>query len=150
MKPDSFQIRHMKSEDLEAVTLLAVQLGYPNTVQDMKARFKRIEALPGYGLFVAKSAEGAVIGWAQINQEAEAILNEAKAELTALVVDEKYRGQGIGSALLKRAEEWAKGNGLALIRLRSSNHREGAHRFYLREGYEQTGQTFKKRIELKS
>lgn len=150
MNAEPFQIRHMKSEDLEAVTLLTVQLGYPNSHQEIKARFKRIEALPGYGLFVAKSNEGTVLGWVQINQEAETILTEAKAELTALVVDEKCRNQGVGAALLKRAEEWAKGNGLSLIRLRSSNHREGAHRFYLREGYEQTGRTFKKKIDLKS
>jgi GNAT superfamily N-acetyltransferase len=51
------------------------------------------------------------------------------------VVDEKLRGLGLGAALVKAAEDWAKEKKLSLVRVRSNIIRESAHRFYQREGY---------------
>jgi GNAT superfamily N-acetyltransferase len=57
------------------------------------------------------------------------------AEVLALVVDERERGSGIGSDLLKAAEAWANERGARRIRVRSNVIRTDAHRFYEREGY---------------
>lgn len=52
-----------------------------------------------------------------------------------LAVDNDYKRIGIGSALLKHGEKWAKENGASGIRLCSGIERENAHKFYLANGY---------------
>jgi GNAT superfamily N-acetyltransferase len=52
------------------------------------------------------------------------------------VVDKEFRRQGIGAKLMKKAEDWAKENGYAEIRLRSGGQRKEAHEFYKAIGYE--------------
>jgi GNAT superfamily N-acetyltransferase len=58
------------------------------------------------------------------------------AEILGLVVDESTRGSGIGAALIRAAEEWARSEGCVRMRVRSRDTRERAHRFYERAGYE--------------
>ena len=55
-----------------------------------------------------------------------------------LAVDNDYKRKGIGSALLKRAEIWAKEKGAFGIRLCSGAERVNAHKFYESQGYEVT------------
>jgi ribosomal protein S18 acetylase RimI-like enzyme len=49
------------------------------------------------------------------------------------------RGQGVGSALVARAEAWAAEHGALRISLTSALHRESAHAFYKARDYEHTG-----------
>lgn len=57
------------------------------------------------------------------------------ANILGLAVAADYRRQGIGSALLKRAEEWARENGASSMRLNSGESRKQAHEFYRAQGY---------------
>ena len=66
---------------------------------------------------------------------AEYIESGAFAVIGGLVVDRNLRKQGIGSALMKRAEEWATKEGLSIVRLQSSSTRTASHRFYEALGY---------------
>src|SRR5262245_26679475 len=117
----------MEVGDLEEVTALAAQLGYPNSIEDIRVRFARIRNAPGYGLFVAKSENGQVLGYIQINSEPETLLAGPRADVAALVVDEAARRAGIGVALLRRAEKWAREQRLTTIRVRSNITRNDAH-----------------------
>ena len=79
-------------------------------------------------------ADARVVGWAHVVPGL--LLEEAPfAELAGLVVDESARGLGTGAALLAAAEDWARRQGFAAMRVRSNVLRERAHRFYEREGY---------------
>ena len=60
---------------------------------------------------------------------------EARAEVSGLVVDERFRSQRVGESLLARAEQWARENGCQSIGLRSNVIRDRAHAFYERHGY---------------
>lgn len=142
------QITKMTPSDLKAVTALATQLGYPNQQSEVEARFAAIQSQPGYAQFVAKNESNEVVGWIQINLEPMTLLVDARADVAALVVDEKHRGKNIGKALLAKAESWAKENNIPLIRVRSNVTRKDAHRFYAREGYEalKTSNIFTKQI----
>jgi GNAT superfamily N-acetyltransferase len=51
--------------------------------------------------------------------------------VTALYLDERHRGVGIGTALLRAAKKRAKGE----LRLWTFEHNTGAQRFYEREGF---------------
>ncbi|MCR5285853.1 MAG: GNAT family N-acetyltransferase [Treponema sp.] len=57
------------------------------------------------------------------------------ANILGLAVAADYRRHGIGSALLKRAEEWAHENGAYSMRLNSGESRKQAHDFYRAQGY---------------
>lgn len=129
-------IRPMKIEDAQRVAELSTQLGHPNTAEDIRSRFAKIEPLDTHAFLVAVSPKNEVCGFIQVNIEAPKLISSPRAEIAALVVDEEWRGRGVGSQLVSAAETWARSKNIPLIRLTSNVLREDAHRFYKREGYE--------------
>jgi len=67
-------------------------------------------------------------------------------ELESVHVRHDFRSRGIGAALLRRAEEFARERGCYRVQLTSNNVRLDAHRFYEREGYVPSHQGFKKHL----
>jgi GNAT superfamily N-acetyltransferase len=57
-------------------------------------------------------------------------------QIEDLVVDEKYRRQGIGQRMVGLAEELAMRRGCCAIELNSDLYREDTHRFWEAMGYE--------------
>lgn len=58
-----------------------------------------------------------------------------RAQIESVRVDGELRGQGIGSEMMKRAVERAKGRDAHLVQLTTHMSREEAHRFYERLGF---------------
>lgn len=54
----------------------------------------------------------------------------------AMVIDEKYRGRGFGTMLVKKVIEDSKARGMKRLELDSAFHRLQAHEFYLKLGFE--------------
>jgi GNAT superfamily N-acetyltransferase len=52
-----------------------------------------------------------------------------------VVVDEKFRGKGVGVALMRWLEKEAKRLGFQMVKLDSYTSNHASHRFYGREGY---------------
>lgn len=67
-------------------------------------------------------------------------------EIQELVILPQMRGRNIGQQLLRWAEEQARRSGASLMELSSGKVRTDAHRFYLREGYQQSHFRFKKAL----
>lgn len=67
-------------------------------------------------------------------------------EIQELVVMPQARGLNIGSKLLAWAEEEARQAGAEMTELSTNVKRHDAHRFYLREGYEQSHFRFTKAL----
>jgi GNAT superfamily N-acetyltransferase len=130
------KIEKMKPVDLPEILILAEQLGYPNSLDDLKSRFEEIKDNSDYALFVAKAESNQIIGYIQVNKESHSLLSSSRAEIAALIVDKDVRNKGVGAELLKHAEAWARENNLDIVRLRSNIIRTDAHRFYQRNGYE--------------
>ena len=128
-------VRAAQDSDVEAIALLSAQLGYPTSIDEMRERHSRIRATRTGEVFVAaRTTDGLVVGWTHVVPRLQ--LEDAPfAELAGLVVDESERSSGIGAALLAAAEDWARTQGFASMRVRSNVVRERAHRFYEREGY---------------
>lgn len=59
------------------------------------------------------------------------------AQIGVFVVDEKYRGKGIGKKLLITAEKWAEEQGALKVLINSGNRdeRKESHSFYNKMGY---------------
>ncbi len=71
-------------------------------------------------------------------------------EIQELVVMPQARGHGVGSRLLAWAEDQARAAGAELTELSTSTGRLDAHRFYEREGYQQTHFRFTKPVETQN
>jgi GNAT superfamily N-acetyltransferase len=66
--------------------------------------------------------------------------------ITALIVDQAHRGQGIGELLVEAAEQAAHDASCSRIEATSALDRTTAHRFYEKLGYGQTSTHFFKRL----
>jgi GNAT superfamily N-acetyltransferase len=127
-------IRAARTYDAQAIAELGAQLGYPSTRQQIATRLAGVEAEPSSRVLVAENGDGHVIGWLHVAARTQ-LTEDCSAEILGLVVDESSRGVGIGAALIRAAEEWARTEGCVRMRVRSRDTRERAHRFYERAGY---------------
>ncbi len=66
------------------------------------------------------------------------------AYVDELVVDEAHRGCGVGTRLLEELISLARLRGCRRIELDSALHREAAHRFYERHGFDNRAFVFSK------
>jgi GNAT superfamily N-acetyltransferase len=129
-------IREITGDDAAAAAALSGELGYPCAVETMRRRIESLRGREDHIVLVACIGDE-VVGWIDLGITHH-LQSEPSAEIGGLVVSSAARGGGIGRRLVARAEEWALQRGLTRVVVRSQIAREGAHRFYLREGYERT------------
>ncbi|MEQ2528315.1 GNAT family N-acetyltransferase [Bacillaceae bacterium CLA-AA-H227] len=130
------EIRKANIHDIPALASLMEQLGYPTTIESMNLRFRHIELNPDYHTFVA-SINGEVVGMIGLIKSFYYQLDGVYVRIVALVVDSRYRNEGIGKSLVEQAENWAKSLGAIGMSVNSGNRPErvNAHRFYKNMGY---------------
>lgn len=108
-------------------------LGYEYPLNKTKDRLSEILKRRTDKLFVACINDN-VVGYIH-GSDYESTYSDPLKNIMAIAVDETYRGNGIGKALLSAIENWAKECDCCGVRLVSGLNREGAHEFYLRCGY---------------
>lgn len=69
-----------------------------------------------------------------------------KAEIENIFISEKFRGQGIGSELLKAAEEWAKSKNAFEVSVTASAGNKNALAFYRSLSYSDYDITLEKKL----
>jgi GNAT superfamily N-acetyltransferase len=128
--------RPLQPADLPDAVRLLPDLGYEATGEQLARRLQALREWPDQEAFVAED-EGAVVALCHV-QGVRLLVADGYAEVQALVVAAGRQGQGIGGALLAHACDWAFARGYERVRLRSGLHREGAHAFYVAQGFEQS------------
>ncbi|WXG44497.1 MAG: ribosomal protein S18-alanine N-acetyltransferase [Promethearchaeati archaeon SRVP18_Atabeyarchaeia-1] len=101
------------------------------------------------GFMVAVDGKNNVIGYAIVNVESDAEdawffmegrrLPPQRGHLLNIAVDEDRRSQGVGSILLKAADDYVSGMGVNEIFLEVQTTNSNARRFYANRGYKETG-----------
>ena len=136
-------IRDAKKEDFELVYPLFEQLWPTKELHQEALRevFCRGVESDSDKLFCAV-LDGDLIGFC-----AYAIMNNLWQEgriyyIYALVVDEKHRGKGIGSAAIQEAVAKSKCQGMKRVELDCGFHREMSHAFYEKLGFERRAYLF--------
>ncbi|MGY3886671.1 GNAT family N-acetyltransferase [Aeromonas aquatica] len=132
MKADSCTIRLAGGEDGAALAGLFGQLGYQTRADEVVARLLAPDPATEVLLASLGSEVLGVLVWHRLQPLHVAC---AWGLISALVIDEAARGSGIGTSLLATAEVRALAQGCSQLELSSSLKREGAHRFYLGQGY---------------
>lgn len=87
-----------------------------------------------------------VIGVLNLRFEEQLHHSECIAEIMEFVVNSSYRKKGIGKEMFDYACELAKNSGCAQIEADSNQLRADAHRFYLREGMNNSHYKFCKKL----
>lgn len=123
-------------DDAADMAVLNTQLGYPTASASLKQRLKKVLALPDNIIFVAE-LNHKVVGWTNVRINCT-IESGTAGEIWGLIVDEIYRGKGIGKELIQRAKQWTKQQGVNKLKVRTNVKRKDAHRFYFREGFTET------------
>ncbi|OFW76161.1 MAG: hypothetical protein A2201_05645 [Alicyclobacillus sp. RIFOXYA1_FULL_53_8] len=139
-------IRDATLEDVEHIVVLLEELGYPTPVEEMTERMQMLGRDSSYRAMVAVY-EGKVVGMIGL---AKTYFYEKRGlyiRIITLITKSEHRNLGIGAALVKRAEDWARELGATGMTVSSNKRRSDAHRFYHRLGYEDTSYTFFKRFE---
>lgn len=126
-------IRPAAAADVPALRGLVLELGYAGTNEEVSRRLACILADDDQAVRVAERG-GCVVGWIQV-QATKLLESDPRGEIVGLVVTAAERRRGVGAALVRAAEEWARGHGLTLMGVRSNQVRLDAHRFYERLGY---------------
>jgi len=74
-------------------------------------------------------------------------LGQSRVFVESLVVAERYRRQGVGTALMKEMERWARQQGATIVSLRTPLRSPMSMPFYEeRMGYTRDGAVFRKRL----
>ncbi len=136
-------IRDAQPGDSPALARLIDQLGYPTSAEAMARRIRRLGSSAADRVVVA-DIDGEAVALASVHISLSVEFDEPAAKLSAIVVDDLHRGRGIGEALVAEIEAEARRRGCCLIFLTTAEHRQDAHGFYRRIGYEETGRRFAK------
>jgi GNAT superfamily N-acetyltransferase len=137
-------IRTALDHDAERIAALFVQLEYAATLAELSLRLPRLLRHPDIDVLVA-DRDGAVHGVLVLNMLHPLHVAQPWAVVSALVVEESMRGQGVGAALLDAAEQAARRRTCAHVELSCSLRRTGAHAFYEARGYAEVRKRYLKR-----
>jgi GNAT superfamily N-acetyltransferase len=139
----ALRIRPARGADIPAIVVLLADDPLGRTREDLSAAanrayaeaLERVEADPCNTIWVAE-LNGAVLGTMQtILIHGLAHRGATRLEIEAVRVSARYRGLGIGEALIRFAIAEARRHGAGIVQLTSNAQRQDAHRFYQRLGF---------------
>lgn len=143
-------VREATHEDWPAVASLLAELGRPDVrgLEDEDwhgERFADYLARPDTVALVAE-VDGEVAGFVDLEFRQRLNFRTPQAWIPDLVVSEQQRGKGVGAALMAMAEELSRDRSCWGMTLESATWRTDAHRFYVREGYDDSAYSFSKSL----
>lgn len=132
-------IQIIPAEVTDAPKLLPLleQLGYPSGLAQLQA-FITYSSAP---IFLAKQAEQCV-GLLSLSYSDYLPGLHRMGRIMALVVDEPFRGQGIGKELIAFAKSEAKANQCDQLELTTALHRQSTHHYYQSLGFSKASYRF--------
>ena len=143
-------VRFARPDDWPAVAGLLVELGRgvaegtaddPTHQIQFAGHIRRLETVT-----LVAEMEGRVAGVLDMEYHQRLGDHRPQARVHDVVVTEGSRQTGVGRALLGRAEELARKRGCFRMTLVTANWRDFAHRFYLKQGWDDYGKWFVKNL----
>ncbi len=133
------RIRRAERKDLDRAYELVCLL------EDERLDYKGFEKAYGYALdhdVMYVLEEERILAFLHMRISPQLCRADDICEILELIVDDEYRNRGYGKLLLEQAKEYCGEKGIGIIEVLSSSYREGAHRFYERNGFINTGYRF--------
>lgn len=141
------EIREIRANDYSEVLLLwNNELGNHNVnAENISVRFERMNKNENYKTFVALY-ENKVVGVITVVQVMALEYEIGYLKINGLAVQENFQNRGIGTKLLKYAENYASDKGLSRLILNSGFQRKKAHDFYESKGFDKLSYCFTKKV----
>lgn len=140
------EIRTFRDEDISGVCgLINVELGYDVSCEELKARISQMQNDSNYMIFIAAENEK-IIGFIGLQTCFAFEVSGKIMRVIALAVARDFQGHGVGSSLIRRAEQYAEENRISNIIVNSGLKRTSAHRFYEKLSFYKKGYSFCRRL----
>jgi N-acetylglutamate synthase-like GNAT family acetyltransferase len=130
-------IRNAMLSDAKAIQDLLRQLDYPTTDRFIEDKLPLLIDHPDQSLVVYEK-QGIVVGMISIHFIPQIALAGDFANICYLAVDENVRSEGVGAKLEAYCTALAKERKCDRIFVHCHTRREDAHRFYYRQGYQES------------
>jgi ribosomal protein S18 acetylase RimI-like enzyme len=145
----SVYLRDAGEADMEALTTLIADLGYPTTIDEIHLRFQNIFKQNGFRTLLAIADDGQPAGFIGMSASYGYEHNAIYIRVLALAVAGNYRNRGIGRILMDEAEKWGTELNAYMIVLTSGlrDERKAAYAFYQSIGYEIKSSGFVKKLK---
>jgi PhnO protein len=138
------EVRPAEAKDAEAISCLLGQLGHPSTPRHVQLQ---LGSIPKNGMDALVAVHcGKVVGALVLQITTQFHQEGPLARIIDLCVSDVNRGSGAGRRLFSEAERVARAKGCAKLEVTANNIRSSAHRFYGRNGMEQTHLYFAKTL----
>ncbi len=133
-------IRKALISDVPNLLPLMEQLGYAQPLEVLMAQFEVFSKQEDYGIFLADKGD-VIVGWVAWSKSHLFVSPTTRIHIEGLVVDKKFRGEGIGRKLMNQVEVFAQEISPCIIDLTSGLRRakDGSHDFYKSLGYHNEG-----------
>lgn len=133
-------IRHVRADDKPEWLRMRSALWPDHKSNEHLAEMDEILADPMQPVFVVDRSKGTLGGFleAGIRKYAEGCDTSPVGYIEGWYVDEDLRDQGLGAALIKAAEDWARSQGLTEMASDTWMDNEASIQAHMKLGYEET------------
>ena len=131
----AWHLRRARLEDAAEIARLMTELGYPIEAAEILPRLQALLVHPDHLVTVAAGPNDHLSGVIMAEHRA-LLLFGSQVEIMGLSVGADARRMGVGRALVKAVEDWARQFGSHKIVVRSNVLRPESHPFYEKIGYE--------------
>lgn len=139
-------IRQAAITDGKAISGLLLQLEYPGTQQFIETRLRQMIDDPDERLLIYEH-EGQILAFMSLHFIPQIALEGDFARISYFAVDATARSGGIGRQMEEYCTRLAQERGCHLIEVHCHTRRSRAHRFYHRQGYEESPKYLIKRLK---
>ncbi len=98
------------------------------------------------GILLVAELKGKIVGFISGWTVKESILKNKYFYISDLIITEEYRGEGIGTTLLKEIEKYAKKLKLKTLRLSVQVDNHNPHHLYINSGFQDYNMEMKKEL----
>ncbi|MBW5798885.1 GNAT family N-acetyltransferase [Halomonas elongata] len=137
----SVRLRPPIAEDAPDLVLLFAELGYVVREQTVRDNIRSLSNGSADRAWVAEAPNG-LLGLVSVHLTPLFHAPGHLGRITSLVVYSHARGRGIGTLLVRQAQDYCRKSGCERIELTSGDHREKAHRFYESLGFQVCSQRY--------
>lgn len=131
----AWHLRRARLEDAAEIARLVTDLGYPVEAGTILSRLRALLVHPDHLVTVAAGPNDRLSGVIMAEHRV-LLLYGPQVEIMGLSVGSDVRRMGVGRALVKAVEAWARQFGDRSIVVRSNVVRPESHPFYEKIGYE--------------
>ena len=139
-------VRDAAPADVRAIVALLEQLGHPILPETTRHQLALLAGTDRDRVLVAE-ADGVVLGVLSLHWTPLLHRDRPLGRVTALVVEEAARGQGVGGRLVAEAERVLRVAGCSAVEVTSNVRRAEAHDFYRGLGYGQPSAYFRRGLD---